>query len=185
MTDSDMDETMTSTTQKAKNMASSAMDMAADAGRTMKDEVSARASETMGAVRDAASERAEGARDSIVDAGDRLAETLNNEASSAEGMQQRVLSGLATGVSSVTDTLRGQSMGDVMASVRDYARAHPGTFAVGAAVAGFALARFLRSSGNGMTAEQRAAEATDRIYRDAARRSVDTLGHNAHREPLA
>ncbi len=174
----DLKEKLAATADKAKETAASAMDVANEAGRTVKAEVKAHAADTMDTVRNAAGERAGAARDTVVSAGDRLAETLQNQAEASEGMPSRVLSGLAGGVTTVTDGLRGRTIGDLLASAQSYARQNPGTFAVGAAVAGFALARFLRSSANRQSAEARAAEATDRLYRDAARRTVDTLGQS-------
>ncbi|AZL58547.1 hypothetical protein EI545_06690 [Tabrizicola piscis] len=183
MTNGDLKDKLAATADKAKDTAASAMDVATDAGRAVKDEVKAQVSEKFDAVRDAAGDRAGAARDSLVGAGDRLAETLQAEAQSSDGVSARMLSGLAGGVSTVTDGLRGRTLGDILAGAQDYARRNPGTFAVGAAVAGFALARFLRSSSNRQSAEEaaaaRAADATDRLYRDAARRTVDTQGlHN-------
>jgi aspartokinase len=185
MTTTDLKEKLAATAGKAKETAAAAMDVAGEAGRTVKAEVKAHAADTLNTVRTAAGERAEAARDTLVSAGDRLAETLQTEAQTAEGMSSRVLNGLSGGVTMVTDGLRGRTLGDLVADAKDYAVRHPGTFAVGAAVAGFALARFLRASGTRQNAEARAAEATDRIYRDAARRTVDTLGHYADGGPRA
>lgn len=176
MDTSHLKEKLATTADKAKETATAAMDAATTAGRAVKSEVTAQAAETLQTVRDAAGERSEAARDTLVSAGERLAETLQTEAQATDGVPSRLLNGLAEGVTTVTDGLRGRTLGDLLADAQGYARRNPGTFAVGAAVAGFALARFLRSSGSRMTAEARAAEATDRIYRDAARRTVDTLG---------
>lgn len=185
MNTTDLKEKLATTANKARETAASALDVAAEAGRTATAEVKAHAADTLHAVREAAGERTESARDTLVDAGERLAETLQAEAQSASGVPSRLLNGLASGVTTVTEGLRGRTFGDLLADAQGYARRNPGTFAVGAAVAGFALARFLRASGNRMTAEARAAEATDRLYRDAARRTVDTLGHPGEKGPLA
>jgi aspartokinase len=176
MNTTDLKDKLAATADKAKETAAAAVDVASEAGRAVKAEVKAHAADTLNTVRTAAGERAEAARDTLVSAGERLSETLQTEAETADGMSSRVLNGLAGGVATVTNSLRGRTLGDLMADTKDYARRHPGTFAVGAAVAGFALARFLRASATRQSAEARAADATDRIYRDAARRSVDTLG---------
>ena len=181
----DLKEKFSATTEKAKETAASALELAGEAGRTMKDEVTAHAAETVETVRQAASERAGAARDGIVDSGANLAETLKRQAEETDGVSARVLNGLASGVTTVTDGLRGRTIGELVSSAQDYARRNPGTFAVGAAVAGFALARFLRSSGTRASAEARAAETTDRIYRDAARRTVDTMGQPRDSGPRA
>jgi aspartokinase len=185
MTPTDLKDKIATTADKARETASAAMDVATEAGRTVKNEIKTQAADTMHAVREAAGERSEAARDTLVNVGERLVETLETEAESVDGIPARLLSGLASGVTTVTDGLRGRTLGDMVADAQGYARRHPGTFAVGAAVAGFALARFLRSSSTRMTAEARAAEATDRLYRDAARRTVDTLGHTDARGPMA
>lgn len=176
MNTTDLKDKLSATADMAKETAAAAMDMASEAGRSVKAEVKARAADTLETVRDAAGERAGAARDTLVDAGERLADTLLAEAGASEGVSSRILNSLAGGVSTVTDGLRGRTLGDLIADTKVYAQRHPGTFAVGAAVAGFALARFLRSSGTRMSAEARASDATDRLYRDAARRTVDTMG---------
>ena len=185
MTAIDLKDTLAATADKARETAAAAIDLATKAGRTVKAEVASHAADTVHAVREAVGERTEAARDTLVNAGDRLSETLETEAESVDGIPARLLTGLASGVKTVTDGLRGRTLGDMLADAQDYARRHPGTFAVGAAVAGFALARFLRASNSRISAEARAAEATDRLYRDAARRTVDTLGHSGDRGPLA
>jgi aspartokinase len=185
MNTTDLKEKLADTADKVKETAAAAMDVAGEAGRTVTAEAKARAADTMETVRTAAGERADAARDTLVSAGERLAETLQNEASATDGISSRVFNGLASGVTTVTDGLRGRTLGDLLSDAQDYARRHPGTFAVGAAVAGFALARFLRSSGVRQSADARAADATDRIYRDAARRTIDTLGQNSDLGPRA
>jgi hypothetical protein len=137
--------------------------------RNLKDKL-ATASAT---AKEAAGEGAGAARDTLVDAADRLARTLETEAEATEGLSARVLNGLADGVAAATDGLRDRTLGDLLTGAQDYARRNPGTFAVGAAVAGFALARFLGSSASRRTAEARTAEVIHRIYRDAARRGVE------------
>lgn len=185
MTITDLNNKLAATADKARETASAALDVATEAGRTVKNEVKSHAADTLNSVREAAGERTDAARDTLVNAGDRLAETLETEAQSVDGIPARLLTGLASGVTTVTDGLRGRTLGDLLADAQGYARRNPGTFAVGAAVAGFALARFLRSSSTRMTAEARATEATDKLYRDAARRTVDTLGHGNDRGPQA
>ncbi len=180
MNTTDLKDKLAATADKAKETAAAAMDVAGEAGRTVKAEATARAADAFETVRTVAGERVDAARDTLVSAGERLAETLQTEAGTMEGVSSRVLNGLAGGVATVTDGLRGRTLGDLLSGAQDYARRNPGTFALGAAVAGFALARFLRSSGERQTAEARAAEVTDRIYRDAARRTVDTLGEHGN-----
>jgi len=133
--------------------------------------------------KEAASDGAGVARDTLVNAADRLARTLETEAKATTGPSARFLNGLAGGVTSATDGLRDRTLGDLVAGAQDYARRNPGTFAIGAAVAGFALARFLGASASRRAAETRAAEATDRIYRDAARRVVEPSASDSQSRP--
>jgi vacuolar-type H+-ATPase subunit H len=164
------------TTDKAKDAAVTAIDAAKEAGRTAREEVTTRASETLETVREVAADRAEAARETLIDSGDRLAQTLQDHAAEAPAVQARVLTGIAGGVTKASDALRGRTVGELVSTAQDYARRHPGAFAAGAAVAGFALARFLRSSSRASAAAARAVEETSRIYHNAAQRSVDTLG---------
>ncbi len=185
MTKTDLKEKLDTTADKAKETAAAALDLAGEAARSVKDEVSAQTAGAAGVVRRAAEERAADARDTLVGAGEQMAKTLHAQAKATEGLSARVLDGLADGLTTATDGLRGRSFGDLVADAQGYARRHPGAFVAGAAVAGFALARFLRSSDAARTAAERAADATDRIYRDAARRTVDTLGRGTDGGPLA
>lgn len=176
MNTTDLKDKLSTTAEKAKETVGAAIGAATEAGRTVAGEAKLHAADTFDTVRDAASDRAGAARDVIVEAGDRLSERLQIEAEGGTGVSSRVLGSIADGVATVTDGLRGRTLGDLVADARDYAKRNPGTFAVGAAVAGFAVARFLRSSGARMTAEARAADTTERLYRDAARRTVDASG---------
>jgi hypothetical protein len=179
MTTTNLKEKLGATADKAKHIAASAVDTATDAGRTVAAGVKTHASETLETVKDAAVEKAGVARDSLVDAADRLADQLEAEASDVDGVSARVLTGLASGVTTVSDRLRGRNLGDLLADAQDYARRNPATFAVGAAVAGFALARFIGATAARQSAAVRAAEATDHLYRDAARRTADNQGFSA------
>ena len=173
MSTSDIKNKLSETADRAKAAAASAVDAATEAGRTAKDKFAAGAADTLDAARDLAEDSADDARASFFDAGDRIARGLQSHADETSGFQARVLNGLADGVSTVSDGLRGRTLGDLVTGAQDYARRNPGLVVAGAAVAGFALARFLRSSAS---AEQRAADATDRLYRDAARRTVGDRG---------
>lgn len=123
--------------------------MTKDAAKAIKQEASARASETVETLRDATSARVDDARETLVNTGDRLARSLQDSAEDLDGLQSRVMSGLADGIAGATDRLRSHSASDLWSQTRSFARENPGLFAAGAAVAGFALARFLRSSADG------------------------------------
>ncbi len=137
------------TRSTAKRAAATMKEMATDVGNTVKETVVANAGDAFEGVRDTATEQAEAARDGLVNAGERLAEKLHDQADASQGLSSTVLSGVADGIETVTDGLRGRTFGDLMADVMDFARRNPATFALGAAVAGFALARMLPGrSGN-------------------------------------
>lgn len=114
----------------------------------MAAEAKLQATEAATALRDGAAERLDDARDALGDSGDRLAETLRRAAQEPEAgsIQARVLQAVAGGVSSAANTLHDRSISQMAADFRALAQRHPGAFAVGAAAAGFALARFLRAS---------------------------------------
>ena len=136
------------TAEAAKATAYSAVDLARDTGETLASEASSRAARVAGAVKDAVVDRADSARNSVASAGDRLADSLRNAAERVHdgGVPERMLSAVADGVGSAAENLRGQNAADLIADLRGFAGRHPGAFAAAAAVAGFALARYLQSS---------------------------------------
>jgi ElaB/YqjD/DUF883 family membrane-anchored ribosome-binding protein len=70
----------------------------------------------------------------------------------------------ASSVEQIADTLHRQDLKELMRHTEDFARRQPGLFIGGAVAAGFALARFLKSS-----AERRAVEEREGWERDARR----------------
>ena len=177
MTTSTLKSKLSSTKDAAADTIKAAAEMARDAATTVKDEAVSLAGEAASTARDATVQKIDNARETLADAGDRLANTLQDSVSDSDGLGARALSGAANGISSAASSLRSHSLDDLLASTRAFAKRNPGAFAAGAAVAGFALARFLRSSSNAQAAERRALDQTERAYRDAARRTVDTMGH--------
>ena len=135
--------------EKAREGLGAAADMTKDAAKAIKQEATARASETVDTLREATSARVDDARETLVNTGERLARSLQDSAENLDGLQSRVLSGLADGVTGATDRLRSHSPSDLWSQTRSFARENPGLFAASAALAGFALARFLRSSAEG------------------------------------
>lgn len=120
---------------------------ATDTAVEAKEAIVSGAGSALGTVRDVAVEKADAARETLSDVGERLAATLQN-ASSEDGdaLKSRVLSSVAQGLTSASDALRQRSVTDLTSDVKSLARRHPGAFMVAAAVAGFAAARFVRSS---------------------------------------
>lgn len=121
---------------------------AQDTALHAKDAIVSGAGSTLATVRDAAVEKADAARESLSDVGDRLATTLQNASADSDddALKSRVLSSVAQGLTSASDTLRQRSVAEIGADVRDLARRHPGAFMAAAALAGFMAARFIRSS---------------------------------------
>jgi len=129
---------------RASGMVGKAQDMAQDA----KEAIVSGAGSTLSAVKDVAVEKADMARESLSDVGQRIAATL--ERASAEGdndaLKSRVMTSVAQGLSTASDALRQRSVADLTSDVKELAKRHPGAFMAAAAVAGFAAARFIRSS---------------------------------------
>jgi hypothetical protein len=132
----------------AKDTKDGAVRKATDAAQDAKDAIISGAGSALGAVRDVAVEKADAARESLSDAGERLAATLNGASSDsdADALKSRVLSSVAQGLTTASDALRQRSVTELAADVKTLARRHPGAFMMAAAVAGFAAARFVRSS---------------------------------------
>lgn len=129
-----------------------------DKAQGAKDAFVAGAGSTLAAVRDVAVEKADTARESLSDVGDRLAATLQRASNDDQGdaLKSRVLGSVAHGLTQASDALRKRSVADLATDVKDLAKRHPGAFMAVAAVAGFAAARFVRSS-----AQRRAQVAAD------------------------
>ena len=176
MTKSEVKSKLDDAKHAAQDVSKAAVDLARETASTVKDEAKTLVEKTAKQVQDVAAERIDTARESVADAGSRLAETLQDNAKDAYGIGAQALSGAADGLTSAAKALRSQSLEDLIGRTKDLAKRHPGAFAVGAAVAGFAVARFLRSSSRALEAERRAEAQTERVYRDASRRAVDTMG---------
>lgn len=153
-------------TDAAQDIVDTVSDAAVATGHSIKEQaatLAARAGEIAGDVKDRAVEAAGSARaaaveladqkattakDSLADEGHRLADTMRSSAAArGQTLQAKVIEVAAGSVDAFADTLSGRSISDLMADVQTYARRHPGVFVAGAALAGFALARFVRSGG--------------------------------------
>ena len=138
---------------RAAGMASNVSDRVKDAASAASDMAMGVASNVTETVKDTASSMADRAgktmsqaQDAIADEGHRLAQSLRDAAMArGETVQGKVLDVMAGGVDSVAESLRGRSVSGLYEDVQTFARRNPGAFAAGAAVLGFALARYLRS----------------------------------------
>ena len=70
---------------------------------------------------------------------------------------------LAEQLESLTGNIRGRSPRELAVAAQDLARSYPVLFVAGASIAGFALARFLKSSGSAPTPHSAVDEPADRI----------------------
>ena len=114
----------------------------------VKSGVSEAASEAKKAARDEVETTAEAGKDMVADQGQRLASELRDAAESRgeDSFQGRLLDTVASGVSDISERLRGRSLSSILEQTEAFARRNPGAFVAGAAIAGFALARFARAS---------------------------------------
>jgi hypothetical protein len=114
------------------------------------------ASGMVASVKDAAVEKADAARETLSDVGERLAATLQRASTDDAGdaSKSKVLGSVAQGLTTASDALRQRSVADLTSDVKMLARRHPGVFMAAAAVAGFAAARFIRSSSQRRMAER-------------------------------
>ena len=178
MSANDLKSKFEETRDAAVDASKAALDLARDTASAVKDEAASLAGKTAMQARDAAVERIDSARATVADVGERLARTLQDSADEARGMGAKALSGAASGLTTAATALRSQSIEDLLVRAKDFAQRNPGAFAAGAAVAGFAVARFLRSSSRALEAERRAMYETERVYRDASRRLVEGAGQS-------
>lgn len=136
-------------TDRASSAYAQVKTSAMETGKAALDEIKTRASDVAATMKDGLEERADVAKDSLADGGKRLAESIRTAAGdpNSGSMQAKVLDLVATNVADMSDRLRGRDLQSILTDVQDFARRNPAAFVAGAAIAGFAMARFLRSSG--------------------------------------
>ena len=95
-----------------------------------------------------AQRRVEYAKDAVLERGAEVAGKLQALADEdlRDTMPGRVIGSVAETVSHAADTLRGQDLRGLWNSTTDYARRNPAMFLAGAALTGFAIARFARAT---------------------------------------
>jgi hypothetical protein len=103
----------------------------------------------LGAVQNAATERAEATIDR---AADDVAETARALGDAAQGLQgggmaEGLLREASGGLTRLSEAMRGRSLSDLVGQLSDFGRRNPAAFLGGAALTGFALARFGVASG--------------------------------------
>ena len=93
---------------------------------------------------------AEEQKDEAADRVDGVADALRNAAGSLDDQDQTVMAGYArqaaSGLDQVSNAISNRSLDDLFETVEDFAKRQPVAFVGGAALAGFVLARFAKSS---------------------------------------
>lgn len=138
-----------------QNPADAARKEAANVG----DEIRDRGAEAAKAARDTARGYAERARDEAYARGEEYRNYAADETSkvasalrrasedlSSGSPQERFIGQIADGVADAAERMRGMTAGDVARDTTEFARRHPVAFLGGAALVGFATARFLKAS---------------------------------------
>lgn len=91
-------------------------------------------------------------KNSMADQVGGFAAVLHNTADELNDRQQTSLAhhthGMASRLDDLAGALHGQNIGDLLDQIQDFAKRRPGLFIGGTVVAGFLLARFLKSSGS-------------------------------------
>lgn len=117
-----------------------------ETAQVAKEDLSEIAGKAGSVLRSEAEARAETGKEMVSDQGLRLAESLR-AAPGADDLQSRVQNVVASSVADLSEELRQTDLSTLLEGTERFARRHPGAFVAGAAIAGFALARFLRASG--------------------------------------
>lgn len=132
---------------------------AGDAARESAEAVGEAARERIDELGAEVAERSEAAKDYAASEFARTADGLEAAARELEGspMQQDLLREAANGLKHVADAMHGKSLGGIVEEISDFGRRNPVAFVSGAALAGFAVARFARASSPDAAPERRLA----------------------------
>ena len=128
-------------------------------GRGIGDEIRERSQAATEAAKETAREYAEKAREEAYHRGEAYRDYAADETGKvaaalrkasddlSEGSpQERMIGRIADEVADAADRMRGMTIDDVLGETNDFARRHPGAFLAGAALVGFAAARFLKAT---------------------------------------
>jgi hypothetical protein len=112
---------------------------AAEAARRKGEELR----EGLGTAKQAAAERAEATIDRAAEDIERTARALGDAAGGMQGgMPQGLLREASAALTELSQAMRGRSLSELVGQIEDFGRRNPPAFLGGAAIAGFALARF-------------------------------------------
>ena len=147
---------MAAAVQDARQVAGQAKQAAGEAVETLKDkavgiagEARAQGEELLGTAREKAESLAEEGKAVGAEKASVLADAIRNAARDLEGASPEIahhVRGAADSVQGIAAALRDRSAGQLFEDVTDFARRQPTAFFGVAALAGFALARFMKSS---------------------------------------
>ena len=142
--------------EQASQVASSATEKAGQVAQTTKEqaqevvaEATAQARNLAGELKTQVSEQAGTQRDRLVEQLRSMSDELTQMVyggGSQSGVASEVASQLSTRANDLAGYLDGKDPGDILVAVQSYARRKPGTFLVGAAVAGMLAGRLTRGA---------------------------------------
>lgn len=137
--------------EETKSSAGAAVDKAAE--RAFET-----ASDAASSARDAAEKHAETARATAAEELTRTASALERAADGMDdgsgAMQRDLLREAAAGLTQVSKSIENKSVGQIAGELSDFGRENPAAFLGAAALAGFAIGRFVRSSAEGAASDR-------------------------------
>lgn len=147
------------TADQASQVAGAATGAAADVASTAKDEAANVIGESLDQARDLVSTVRDQVADQVSSQGDRLTEglrTLSTQLADGDtsGMVGQLMKEAATRVQSLADYAERTGPQGIVTELRSYAKRNPGTFLLGAALAGLVTGRVVKGITAGKQAEQ-------------------------------
>lgn len=133
---------------RLKHTAEEAKDSFAKTAKSTAQEGRARVEEGMDKARERVMSSSEDAKNNAAEEIGRTADALDTAASEVDegSVQQQLLREAADGLTRISGSMKGKNLGDIVGDISQFGREHPAAFLGGAALAGFALARFARAS---------------------------------------
>ena len=130
--------------QKARDASREASRAASDSARDLRG----RAETGLHDARERVVGQGEGVKNSLADQVSETARALDKAAQEVDenSVQHQCFKSASDGLTQLSDSLHGKSVGDMVADLAEFGRRNPAAFLGGAALAGFALARFARAS---------------------------------------
>jgi hypothetical protein len=154
--------------QEARDEMRREAERASGKAESLKEEAKGRANrlldEAKGRARSAIDQRKEGLAQDVGDFAHALRASASDLQEHDKGYVAHYVEQAASSVEQIADTLHRQDLKDLMRHTEDFARRQPGLFIGGAVAAGFALARFLKSSAERRAMEEREAESREGGY---------------------